>query len=254
MAAYTVAAQPAPATPEAVVREHFAAQVAKDIERLMAVIADTLEVHPPPVEDLPATPGVFTWKEARGMYAAGFEMPSSERMELAQVIAAGNWVAARERYGTRGDSAAFESILVYQVRAGRVRGTWIFNGSMEEKDPRTPQAVREHVAAQAAHDLPRVMAVMGDSLEVHTGTAGRQPAAMVLDRAKVDGMYRGIFSRWPEQRIELMEIMASGEWVVTRERVTGMGLPGEPAEGMAVYRVHGGRIVGMWLFDPEQVR
>lgn len=118
-----------------------------------------------------------------------------------------------------------------------------------------PKAVvRQFFAAANAHDLAGMLDLVTNDVAIHTQIPGIEPG-MAGFRAFM-GVY---FSAFPEQRVEVHELVAEGDRVVARHthHVTHggefAGLPpsGKRAviDGLELFRIEDGRIAEMWHHD-----
>ena len=114
--------------------------------------------------------------------------------------------------------------------------------------------VRQLFEAINAYDLERVLDLATDDITVHTQVPGIEPGH--------DG-FRTLmtiyFSAFPEQRVDIHELVAEGDRVLLRHThhlVHGGDFAGMPptgrqatVDGLELYRLRDGRIAEMWHHD-----
>jgi hypothetical protein len=115
----------AQATPESdVVSEYLAALSARDVERVLATLADTLELHLEGSEGRGAANLLEVTPQLRLRYTGLFEWYPGARYELLDLIGEGELVMAKELVTIRG--IGMVRLTTYRVEAGRIRRLWIF--------------------------------------------------------------------------------------------------------------------------------
>jgi hypothetical protein len=118
---------PRDTTPISVVREYVAAFNAKDLDAMMRVVASEMvwmSVAGDSLTDVGRGIDAF-----RRMIAGYFRAVPSARSELSTIDATGPWVTTHER--TRWDASKSggggqTSLVVYEVRDGRIRHAWFY--------------------------------------------------------------------------------------------------------------------------------
>lgn len=63
---------------------------------------------------------------------------------------------------------------------------------------------------------------------------------------EIRAQYAELFEAFPDLHCDVPEEFTVGEWVVSREHITGMGEEG-PMDALAVYNVVGGEIRRLWI-------
>lgn len=114
--------------------------------------------------------------------------------------------------------------------------------------------VREMFAAVNASDLERAVALVTEDMTVHTQVPGI-PAGREGFRA----FMTGFFTAFPEQSVEVHELVAEGDRVLARHThhaVHGGPFAGLPptgikatVDGLELFRLRDGKIAEMWHHD-----
>jgi hypothetical protein len=118
---------PRDTTPAAVVRDYVAAFNAKELNAMLALVANDLvwmSIADDSLADLGRGAGAF-----QRLLAGYFRAVPSARSELLELSATGPWVTTHER--TRWDASASgvagqSSVVVYEVRRGLIRRVWFY--------------------------------------------------------------------------------------------------------------------------------
>ena len=107
--------------------------------------------------------------------------------------------------------------------------------------------VRAYVDDQNERDLNGMLRLVADTIEVREGLPNgpKVVAGGKQSREQFRAQIQKAFQSAPNARFEIVEVLAEGSIVVTKERATG--LPSENGIGVAVYRVRQGRIDLLWL-------
>jgi hypothetical protein len=105
--------------------------------------------------------------------------------------------------------------------------------------------VQEQLEAYNARDLERFLACYAPEVVIEDGAGARLLEGIEAMRAA----YRTLFASNPGLRAEVPTRIRAGEFVIDEERVSGLNLPGGPAElhTAVVYRVRDGRIIHVRL-------
>lgn len=125
--AQQAAPSPRDTTPIAVVREYVAAFNAKNLDAMMGAVARDfvwMSVSGDSLTDVGRGVDAF-----RQMIAGYFSAVPSARSELLKVDATGPWVTTHERTrwdAAPGDVGGQSSLVVYEVRGGRIRRAWFY--------------------------------------------------------------------------------------------------------------------------------
>jgi hypothetical protein len=105
------------------------------------------------------------------------------------------------------------------------------------------QIVHRHVEAMSSRDIDAFMT----DLAVSVRLINRDGAAMLDGTDAVHEMYEGVFSGNPELKVELMDRMSVGQWVVDEHLTTGF-TNGSQVHAVRVYRVEDGKIQSIQVF------
>jgi len=114
--------------------------------------------------------------------------------------------------------------------------------------------VRQLFDAVNAGDLDRMLSLVGEDISVHTPIPGVEPG-----REGFRQFMSVYLSAFPEQRVELHELVAEGDLVLARHthhvrhggEFAGMPPSGKQAivHGLELYRLNNGQIIEMWHHD-----
>jgi hypothetical protein len=114
-----------PHTPEAdVVSEYLAALSARDVDRVLATLADTLELHLEGSDGRGGANLLEVTPQLRLRYSGLFERFPGARYELVDLISERELVVAKELVTIRG--IGMVRITTYRVEGGRIRRLWVF--------------------------------------------------------------------------------------------------------------------------------
>jgi predicted ester cyclase len=113
------------------------------------------------------------------------------------------------------------------------------------------RAIEEAWDAGALDELDQHFAPGFDNAQ--SGTPGLPPG---LEGAKMS--HRGVMQSFPDRKVEILDVVESGDRVFVRNRITGTNRGGFPAFGVpandrpfaieswGLYRLEGGRVVEHW--------
>lgn len=106
-----------PMTPEQVVQEQLEAYNSGDIERFMAVFSKDAEVY----NFATCEKTMSGWEQVKARYGSYFNEFPDLHSELINRIVMGEKVFDHERItGSRHDGEAFEIVMIYEVRHGKI--------------------------------------------------------------------------------------------------------------------------------------
>ena len=103
---------------------------------------------------------------------------------------------------------------------------------------------RQH-AAYNRHDLEGFLAAYADSVVIQT----LGDSVVLTGKARLRESSTGWFAEAPGARVEVVERMRLGPFVVDRQRVSG-GPEGKPLEAIGIYEVREGLIRRVWTIPP----
>jgi hypothetical protein len=106
--------------------------------------------------------------------------------------------------------------------------------------------VQAQLDAYNDRDLDRFLAAYADEVRLY-----RPPveAPALIGKPALAAFYRTRRFNVPGVRADLVSRQTSGHLVVDHERITG--LAAEPIEAVLVFRVIGGLITEVWVYDPK---
>jgi steroid delta-isomerase-like uncharacterized protein len=82
------------------------------------------------------------------------------------------------------------------------------------------RVAREHFAAESAHDTPRTLATLAEDIMYHVVASG----AIVHGKEAVSKYYDVWWTAFPDVKIEVKRLVASGEWVFAENEVSATHL------------------------------
>lgn len=109
----------------------------------------------------------------------------------------------------------------------------------------TPEAlVQKQVDAYNAHNLNAFVACYGESIEFRTmdGKVNPEKGLPALRKG-----YGDLFSRFPKLRVQILNRIVQGAFVIDQEQAEGMGP--EPITVTAIYETEKGKIVRVWFIE-----
>jgi steroid delta-isomerase-like uncharacterized protein len=116
------------------------------------------------------------------------------------------------------------------------------------------RVIRELFDAVNQNDLERIMTMVTDDVVVHTPIPGVPPG-----REGLRGFMGVYFGAFPEQRVEVHELVAEGDRVLARHthhvkhggEFAGMPPTGREAvvHGLELFRIADGKVAEMWHHD-----
>ncbi len=160
-------------------------------------------------------------------------------VKVGERIAAGPWVAARERaFMERGEKPR-ETLFLFQVRDGKIRRAWRMDGDGEGGGEGGASVL---VEKWNERDLPRFIATFEDGASLWELPSGERLAAgedALRDR------FEKAFEGETRLRIEVLEHMSLSPWVVYRSRGA---MDAEPASGesLTVFETRDNLVRRVW--------
>jgi len=106
------------------------------------------------------------------------------------------------------------------------------------------QVVARQIEAYNAHDVEAFAATYGDDVELGELPSVR-PAAKGKAGLKAD--YLRIFKENPDLHASAKDQIASGPWIIHREKVTGLAGRKDAVEVVVIYQVKEGLIRKVWF-------
>ena len=105
------------------------------------------------------------------------------------------------------------------------------------------QIVHRHVEAMSSQVIDAFMADLSDSVRL----INRDGATMLDGSDAVREMYQGVFAGNPELKVDLMDRISVGVWVIDEHLTTGFA-DGSQVHVVRVYRVEDGKIQSIQVF------
>jgi hypothetical protein len=106
------------------------------------------------------------------------------------------------------------------------------------------QIVYRHVEAMSGRDIDAFMADLVDSVRL----INRDGVTMLDGAAALREMYQGVFAANSGLKVELMDRISVGVWVIDEHLTTGFA-NGSQVHAVRVYRVEDGKIQSIQIFQ-----
>jgi hypothetical protein len=106
------------------------------------------------------------------------------------------------------------------------------------------QIVHRHVEAMSSREIDDFMADLADSVRL----INRDGVTMLDGAAALREMYQQVFAANPELKVDLMDRISVGPWVIDEHLATGFA-DGSQVHAVRVYRVEDGRIQSIQVFQ-----
>lgn len=261
LSSLSAAGEPAAAdAAEAVVRKDFEALSAGDVEGLAAVFAPRFEMYRLPTEAHalvgPLSDRMRTREELRAYFREAFVAKPPTRHEVLETVSLDDLVVVRVATHAADGAPPEHAFTAFRVRDGLIEGIW----HIAREPAATPHsgaaataAIRRLGDANNRGDADAVVALYHpDAKHSHArhdrAKLGGAPPARVIDQASRTRFYRELYARGIPTQVELVDSVALGEWVATRERYTP---PDDaPRDHLTIYRVRDGLIIDEWHLAP----
>lgn len=243
-------------SPEAVVREDVRALNEGDMVGLLAVFSPNAKVFSRP-EDPDRLVGklsdkIGTHAQRKRAFKANPEDQLS-RVEIVDTVALGELVVTTLKFTDPPDhSKSTYSLNVFRVRAGLIRDLWHV-ARQEDNAARSQAAAKEVIQRLAsAHnrgDAEALLALFSPdakhfrSSDDPDGLANK-PWAGAIDQASRARVFRAMFAKGPPSRVEIVDSLALGDLVASRDRTTLSN--GKIVDRLSIYRVQNGVIRNEW--------
>ncbi|MEG3791801.1 nuclear transport factor 2 family protein [Lysobacter sp. CCNWLW3] len=257
LAASPAAAVEATATnaEEVVVLKDSAALNNADLGALMAVLAPSLRIYKPPVEPHslvgPLSEKIGTYEQVRSFFSENFKQGPQGRHEVLDMVSMGDLVLAHVEFQFLGQAETHQMLTGFRVRNGLIESIWHIaraDNAPVDSGAAAQAVIRRFNEAADRNDVDTFLAQFSpDARNFHFRNApdafGGGPSKSITDAASRERVFRQMFAQRPA-RIEVLEGLAVGEWVVSHDRATQKD--GTVSEGLSIYRVQGGKIVDDW--------
>jgi hypothetical protein len=240
---------------EVVVLKDSAALNNADLGALMAVLSPSLRIYKNPTEPHslvgPLSDKIGTYEQVRSFFSESFKQGPQGRHDVLDMVSMGDLVLAHVEFQLQGETATHQMLTGFRVRNGVIEAIWHIardNNAPANSGAAAQAVIRRFNEAADRNDVDAFLALFSpEARNFHfrnaPETLGGGPSKSITDAASRERVFRQMFAERPA-RIEQIEGLAVGEWVVSHDRATQKD--GTVSEGMSIYRVQGGKIVDDW--------
>lgn len=163
-------------------------------------------------------------------------------VKLGERIAAGSWVAARERAVIEPGEKPRETLFLFQVEKGAIRDAWLLEADAEGGGEGAAALL---VEKWNDRDLPRFLALFDTGASLWELPSAQRLAS---GEEELRELYEKAFEEGPPTQYEVLGRMSLSPWVVYQGRGTmDIGAAPPPAESLAVLQVRGGLVRRVWF-------
>ena len=106
------------------------------------------------------------------------------------------------------------------------------------------QIVHRHVEAMSGRNIDAFMADLAETVRL----ISHEGATMLDGSAALREMYQAVFTGNPELKVDLMDRISVGSWVIDEHLTTGFA-DGSQAHVVRVYRIESGKIQSIQVFQ-----
>jgi hypothetical protein len=210
---------------------HYQAYLSKDLEGLVATLADDFVCGP-----IDGPPWLTGKAAARAMYASNIEDWPLANTEALGAMALGSVVVRRERTRAKDPAAGSLDVLaIYTVRDGLIAR--LDMAPREGDEAVSVELATRQLAAYNAQQLDAHCACYADDVTV----ADFGGAVMLSGMAAYRARYEALFAQHPNNHAALVDRLSLGSTVIDHERVR-RAPESEPFDVLAIYTVRDGRI------------
>lgn len=245
---------------EAAVLKDFEALSTGDVEGLAAVFAPRFEMYRLPTEAHalvgPRSDRMRTREQLRAYFGEAFVAKPPTRHEVLEMVSLDDLAVVRVAIHAPDGTPPEHAFTAFRVRDGLIESVW----HIAREPAVAPQsgaearaAIRQLGEANNRGDADAVVALYHpDAKHSHRrhdpATLGGAPPARVIDQASRRRFYRELYAEGTPTQVDLVDSVALGEWVATRERYTAPD--GPPRDHLTIYRVRDGLIIDEWHLAP----
>lgn len=245
---------------EAVVLKDFEALSAGDVDGLAAVFALRFEMYRLPTEAHtlvgPRSDRMRTREELRAYFREAFVAKPPMRHEVLGMVSLGDLVVVRVATHAPDGTPPEHAFTAFRVRDGLIESIWHIAGepgAAAQSGAAARDAIRQLGEVNNRGDADAVVALYHpDAKHSHArydpAKLGGAPPARVIDQASRRRFYRELYAEGTPTQVDLLDSVALGEWVATRERYTAPD--GPPRDHLTIYRVRDGLIIDEWHLAP----
>ena len=158
----------------------------------------------------------------------------------------GAWIGVQEKLVLEPGEPARDTLLIFEVVEGTIRRLWAMKGD-ESGDELTGGEGRVGLSIEKWNDkdLPRLLATYNEGAVLYDLATGQRLAA---GEEALRDRFEKTFETSPHFRVEVLQRMAVGPWVVYRERAV-IGAADERVDSIAIYQVRDGLIRRVWFLS-----
>lgn len=159
-------------------------------------------------------------------------------------IAVGPYVIDRESVVKKKGEPATEAIAIYLVRGERIRRVWFLfiDAKSATAKTGTRKTVNKLMEAINDHDVGRAIDFYGQNAQARSLPDNE---LVIHSRAEHGDRLAASFEYDPVARVEIIDTIAAGAFVVVYERISGSR--GKPFEDVVVYNIVNNEIRRTWI-------
>lgn len=245
---------------EAVVLKDFQALSAGDVEGLATVFAPVFAMYGLPTEAHtlvgPRSERMRTREELRAYFKDAFVAEPPVRHEVLEMVSLDDLAVVRVAVHAPDGTPPEHAITAFRVHDGLIEGIWHIareSAAAPQSGAAASAAIRQLGDANNRGDADALVALYHpDAKHSHRrhdpAKLGGAPPARVIDKASRERFYRELYAKGAPTQVDLVDSVALGEWVATRERYTAPD--GPPRDHLTIYRVRDGLIIDEWHLAP----
>jgi hypothetical protein len=253
-------------SPQAVVREDLRALNEGDYEGLLAVFSPDAQVFSRPTDPDrlvgELSPTIGTHQQRTSYFKAMLAKSPRPRTELLDWTVLGELVVARLKVsdspGNLEAGKADYLLAIFRIRDGLIQDLYHVGKAASSSSPESEAAqevIRRLVVANNQGDVEAFLALFSPDSKYFRGSddphgLADKPSKKVYDQESRRKAFVAMFANGAPAQVEVLEMFAVGELVVSRDRAT---LPtGKVLEEITIYRVRGGLIQHDWFVLVEE--
>jgi hypothetical protein len=222
--------------PKETVERLFKAVDRRDGAAIEALVAPTASLWKPGVEKPLAEGPVGVREFLLGRFA---EFPNWSS-KLGERIAAGNWVAVRERAAMERGEKPRETLFLFLLEKGVIGDAWVMEGDGEGGGEGGASLM---VEKWNERDMPRWVALFDPGASILELPSGRRLAA---GEDEIRDLYETAFDDGKAARYEVLDRMSLSPWIVYRAKGTMDAVPAS-GETLTLFEVRGGLVRRVWF-------
>ena len=166
------------------------------------------------------------------------------KSKIVQAMELPPWVGVQEKVTTEPGEPARDRLLVFEVLDGTIRRIWTMRLDEANDEPAGGEGtVALQIEKWNERDLPRLVATYDEGATISDLSTGERLAA---GEEALRDRFEKVLEDSPHLRVEVLQHMSLGPWVVYRERST-TGPQDKQTDAIAIYEVRDDRIRRVWL-------